>query len=106
MEIQVVNKTSTAGQQEQEQEQKLSQGNTIPCILGMFQARYHNCHFRWGKEKTTPERQLGHNRKSHVRSWILNNSNLKSHCRRIDFFFHPLKHLPDYNDKVILRSSL
>lgn len=36
MKLQVVNETTTAGLQEQDQEQKLPQSSTIPCIWGLF----------------------------------------------------------------------
>lgn len=36
MKIQVVNETSTADHQEQDQEEKLPQSSIIPCIWGMF----------------------------------------------------------------------
>lgn len=36
MKMLVVNKTSTAGHQKQEQEEKLPQVSAIPCIWGMF----------------------------------------------------------------------
>lgn len=104
MKIQVINKTSTAGHQEQEKKEKPT-GQYNLCVWGVFSGKLQ-LSLQMRKRENSHIEVVQNIRKSHVQSWTLNN-NLKSHFRRVDFFPpHLLKHLPDYTDKIILCNSL
>lgn len=65
MKIQVVNKTSTAGHQEQERRKKNPEVSTIFVFEAYYQERY-KCHFTGAKEKTPAQKQPRCIRKPHA----------------------------------------